>query len=32
MFMWQANVNSLVDRDRLVSQYFITNGKTLRKE
>jgi len=29
MFMSQANVNSLVDRDRLVGQYFITNGEGL---
>jgi len=29
MFMSQANVNPLVDRDRLVSQYFITNGEGL---
>jgi hypothetical protein len=31
MFMSQANVNSLVDRNRLVGQYFITNGEGLEE-
>ena len=31
MFMSQANVNSLVDRDRLVGQYSITNGEGLEE-
>jgi len=31
MFMSQANVNSLVDRDRLVGQYFITDGQGLEE-
>jgi hypothetical protein len=31
MFMSQANVNSLVDRNRLVGQYFITNEKASRR-
>jgi hypothetical protein len=31
MFMSQANVNSLVDRNRLVGQYFITNAEGLEE-
>jgi hypothetical protein len=31
MFMSQANLNSLVERERLVGQYFITNGEGFEK-